>query len=89
MEKKYVERKKEYLIGDVRIDFIKNLFLHVLLQSLSYADLKLMNNLIMTENIAPEFLAKVPKLNALKNKLKNLDGVKEYLAKRPKSSYYK
>jgi len=72
IEKKFIANKKAFLIGD----------------KLSYADLKLANNLLITEQAAPECLAEVPELNKLKNRVVAMDGLKQYLAQRPASKYY-
>lgn len=65
-EKKIAEKKTKFLIGD----------------KLSYADLKLMHNLIMTERFDKSYLSKYPNLVAIKERVAATDGVKQYLAKR-------
>lgn len=67
IEKKLVEKKTKFLVGD----------------KLSYADLKLANNLIWSEKVFPEILPKVPTLCKLMEKVRNMDGVKQYIANRP------
>jgi len=67
MEKKFAERGATYLIGD----------------KLSYADLSMCNVLCLTENHDASYLKAIPKLNALKERVKNMDGIKQYYAKHP------
>jgi len=67
IEKKFADSKRQFLVGD----------------KLSYADLKLTNNLIWSEKDFPEILSKIPALHALSKRVRNLEGIKQYLANRP------
>ena len=64
--------------------FIKIKLQHTFVfEKLSYADLKLANNLIWSEKVFPEILPKVPALCKLMEKIRSMDGVKQYIANRP------
>merc|ERR1712183_575064 len=67
IEKKFAASKRQFLVGD----------------KLSYADLKLTNKLIWSEKDFPEILSKIPELHALSKRVRNLEGIKQYLANRP------
>jgi len=71
MEKKFAERKADFLIGE----------------KLSYADLAMANCLLLTEAHDASYLKAFPQLCALKDRVKNLDGIKEYYAKHPPKGF--
>jgi len=66
MEKKFTERKSDFLIGD----------------KMSYADIKLMQNFIMAQRYDASLLTPFPNLVALKERVAETDGLKQYLAER-------
>ena len=45
------------------------------------------NNLILTEERAPQILSDLPSLCALRDRVRNMDGIKQYLKNRPISHY--
>jgi len=71
MEKKFAERGNDFLIGD----------------KYSYADFAMANCLLLTEVHDASYLKAYPKLCALKDRVKNLEGVKEYYAKHPPKGF--
>jgi len=70
-EKKITERNTDYLIGD----------------KLSYADIKTMQCLLTTQKYDATLTKDFPKLVALKDRVANTEGIKEYLAKRKDSPF--
>ena len=52
-------------------------------QKLTYTDLALMHSLLIAERDCPENIKTLPTLCALRDRVKDTDGVKQYLASRP------
>lgn len=66
MDKDFAKSKQKFLVGD----------------KLSYADLHMMQVLIFSQNNYPQYLKEIPALISLRDRVMELDGVKQYLATR-------
>lgn len=66
LEEHFVKKNREYFVCD----------------KLTYADISLMHCLMMAQRDCPQHLTTLPHLCALRDRVKQVDGIKQYLATR-------